>query len=66
MSDSSDKWKYLGIQGLGTLIIIVWVSLFALPYFLIMTRLNLLRVPLIFEIIGLDIAEMGSKVYIEE
>ena len=51
---------------MGTLIIIVWVSLFALPYFLIMTRLNLLRVPLIFEIIGLDIAEMGSKVYIEE
>ena len=66
VSDSSDSWQYLGVQCLGILIIIVWVSLFALPYFLLMRRLNLLRVPLIFEIIGLDIAEMGSKVVIDE
>ena len=66
VSDSSDSWQYLGVQCLGTLIIIVWVSFFALPYFLLMRRLNLLRVPLIFEIIGLDIAEMGSKVIIDE
>ena len=55
----------MGWQLIGMLSIIAWVTLFSLPYFYIMKRLKLLRVPLIHEIIGLDIAEMGSKAHIE-
>lgn len=47
------------------LIILAWVTAIALPYFYIMRRLGLLRVPLIHEVIGLDIAEMGSKAKID-
>ena len=47
------------------LIIILWVATFSLLYFLIMKKLNLLRVPLLEEIIGLDTAEMGSTVRVE-
>lgn len=45
--------------------IIAWVGVISLIYFLIMKKLNLLRVPLVEEIMGLDYAEMGSKVTIE-
>ena len=64
-SDSEDSYKYIGWQLLGMFSIIVWVSLFSFPYFYIMKRLKLLRVPLVHEIIGLDIAEMGSTTYID-
>ena len=47
------------------LTIIVWVAVLSLIYFLIMKKLGLLRVPLLEEIIGLDCAEMGSKVRVE-
>lgn len=47
------------------LVIIVWVAVLSLIYFLIMKKLGLLRVPLLEEIIGLDCAEMGSKVRVE-
>ena len=65
ISNSEHSFEYLGWQMLGMVCIILWVTAFSLPYFALMDRLNLLRVPLIHEIIGLDIAEMGSKVYIE-
>mmetsp|Transcript_16068 Transcript_16068/g.20362 ORF Transcript_16068/g.20362 Transcript_16068/m.20362 type:complete len:121 (-) Transcript_16068:44-406(-) len=39
--------------------------LISLPYFALMRKLNLLRVPLIHEIIGLDIAEMGAQARID-
>ena len=47
------------------LTIIVWVAVLSLIYFLLMKKLGLLRVPLLEEIIGLDCAEMGSKVRVE-
>ena len=47
------------------LIIVLWVAALSLIYFLIMKKLGLLRVPLLEEIIGLDCAEMGSKVRVE-
>ena len=46
-------------------VIIVWVAVLSLIYFLLMKKLGLLRVPLLEEIIGLDCAEMGSKVRVE-
>jgi len=46
-------------------VIIVWVAVLSLIYFLIMKKLGLLRVPLLEEIIGLDCAEMGTKVRVE-
>lgn len=47
------------------LLILAWAGGLSLIYFLIMRKLNLLRVPLLEEIIGLDAAEMGSQVRIE-
>lgn len=65
LSPSPDSVNYLGWQILGMLIIIAWTLLFSIPYFLIMKKLGLLRVPLVYEIIGLDVAEMGSKAHVE-
>lgn len=42
------------------LVIVAWTAAFSLIYFLLMKKFNLLRVSLLDEIIGLDIAEMGS------
>ena len=47
------------------LVIICWVAAFSLAYFLIMKKLGLLRVPLLEEIIGLDCAEMGTRIRVE-
>ena len=65
VSDSMDSIDYLGWQLLGMIIIILWTTIFSLPYFWIMHRLNLLRVPLIHEVIGLDVAEMGSSANVD-
>lgn len=65
VSDSSDSGKFFGWQLLGMLVIILWVAGISLIFFLIMKKCNLLRVPLLEEIIGLDSAEMGSKVKVE-
>ena len=43
-------------------IIVLWVSVISIIYFFFMKKLDLLRVPLLEEVIGLDVAEMGSKV----
>ena len=63
--DAPDKGKFLGWQILGMLVIIAWVAAISLLYFLLMKKLGLLRVPLLEEIIGLDFAEMGSKVRVD-
>ena len=65
VSSSNEKWSFLGWQIVGMLSIIAWVATISLVYFLIMKRVNLLRVPLLEEIIGLDYAEMGSDVRVD-
>jgi len=46
---------------LGCLIIVAWVAVLSLAFFLPAKALRMLRVPLIEEVIGLDIAEMGTQ-----
>ena len=65
ISDSDNSLEYLGWQLIGMFSILAWVAVFSLPYFYIMKRLKLLRVPLIHEIIGLDVAEMGSTAHVD-
>ena len=65
ISSSTESLSFLGVQCMGALCIICWVSFFATSFFIIMKKLNLLRVPLVHEIIGLDITEMGSSVSID-
>ena len=65
VSDYQESIKLFGVQAFGAIVIVFWVTLCTVPYFLIMKKLNLLRVPLIHEVIGLDIAEMGSRAYID-
>lgn len=47
-------------------IIVLWVSVISIIYFFMMKKLDLLRVPLLEEVIGLDVAEMGSKVTVKK
>ena len=49
------------IQFLGVLVICVWTVLLSGIYFLIMKKAGLLRVSLIEELLGLDVAELGNK-----
>ena len=64
------KLSYFGIQLLGAVVIICWVSLISGLFFALMKynccRKDRLRVNLIDEVIGLDIAEMGSRMDIWE
>ena len=64
------KLSFLGIQLLGAFAIICWVSLISGIFFALMKynccREDRLRVNLIDEVIGIDIAEMGSKMDIWE
>lgn len=64
-SDAPDKGKFFGWQILGMLAIVAWVAVISLLYFFIMKKVGLLRVPLLEEVIGLDFAEMGSKVRVD-
>ena len=48
--------KYFGVQLIGAICIIVWVMILSLSFFWILKKLKLLRVPLIDEILGLDLA----------
>lgn len=52
--------KQLGLQLLGALSIAVWVTAITVPFFLIMKRFDLLRVPKEIEVVGLDISELGG------
>ena len=65
VSDNSKSGDFFAWQLLGMIVIVCWVAAISLLYFNIMKKLNLLRVPLLEEIIGLDTAEMGSKVRVE-
>lgn len=66
ISSSPDSFAFFGCQILGMIIILFWTSIITVPYFLLMRRFGLLRVPLYHEIIGLDVAVMGSNAKIEE
>lgn len=66
ISYSHDSISYFGWQLGGAIVILLWTTSITFPYFWIMRRLGLLRVPLIHEIIGLDVAEMGSKAHIDD
>lgn len=46
--------------------IVAWVAVISGVYFVLMNYLKILRVPLLEEIIGLDIAEMGSAIHISK
>ena len=65
ISDYNDSLRFFGVQLLGIIVLIVWTVVSTLPLFAILKCANLLRVPLIHELIGLDIAETGSNVYID-
>jgi len=65
MSDSPDSLSYLGWQLAGAILILIWVLIITIPFFIILNKLKLLRVPLIDEVIGLDVAEMGSVAVID-
>jgi ammonium transporter, Amt family len=52
--------KLLGIQLIGLIAIIIWVSFWSLIIFNTLNKFNLFRVPKEIEIMGLDIAEMGG------
>ncbi len=57
--------KYFGVQLIGAICIIVWVMILSLSFFWILKKLKLLRVPLIDEILGLDLAQMGSQAVVD-
>jgi len=52
--------KLLGIQALGLVAIITWVSFWSILLFWTLNRFGLFRVPKEIEIMGMDIAEMGG------
>ena len=65
ISDSGDSFKFLGVQLLGVVVLMAWTALSTMPFFFILKCANLLRVPLIHEVIGMDVAETGTNVYID-
>ena len=62
ISSNPDKGHYFGWQVIGMICIVTWTAVISFAYFFIMKKAGLLRVSLLEEIIGLDPAEMGSKV----
>lgn len=50
----SGDFKQLGIQVLGVVALILWTLAITIPYFFFLNRMKRLRVPPIYEIIGLD------------
>ena len=62
----SGKFKFLLWQLIGMFAIVLWVALLSAIYFFIMKKAGLLRVDLLEEIMGLDIAEMGSKLKVNK
>jgi Amt family ammonium transporter len=52
--------KLFGIQLLGVIAIVLWVSLWSIFLFTLLNKYHLFRVPKEIEIMGLDIAEMGG------
>jgi ammonia channel protein AmtB len=58
--DVPDKGRFFGVQILGMLAILVWVSITTFIIFYTLKKLDLFRIEKSIEIIGLDIAEMGG------
>ena len=65
-SAESGKGKFLLWQLIGMFAIVLWVALLSAIYFFIMKKAGLLRVDLLEEIMGLDIAEMGSTLKVNK
>ena len=65
-SAEDGKSKFFMIQLAGMTAIILWVGALSLIFFFIMNKYKLLRVSLLNEVIGLDIAEMGSHIHISK
>ena len=62
--DAEDRWGFFFVQLVGMIAIIAWVAILAGGFFFLLSKIGLLRVPLLEEVIGLDIAEMGSAIHI--
>lgn len=60
------KFKFFLIQIVGMIVIILWVATLSAIYFYVMNKFGLLRVSLLDEVIGLDIAEMGTNMKISK
>ena len=63
--ESDESLEFMGWQLCGLVCLIAWVVALTLPFLLIMKKLKLLRVPLINEVVGLDVSEMGSTAHID-
>ena len=62
----SGKGRFLLWQLIGMFAICLWVALLSAIYFFVMKKAGLLRVDLLEEIMGLDIAEMGSTLKVNK
>ena len=62
----SGKGKFFLYQVIGMFAIIIWVAALSAIYFLIMKKVGALRVETLDEIMGLDIAEMGSTLQVNK
>ena len=58
---SWESWVFLEWQLIGLLVIVAWTATLSFLYFFIAKKVNLLRVSLMTEVIGLDICEMGAS-----
>lgn len=58
--DNPGKAYFFGVQVLGIVVILAWVSVTSFIVFFTMKKLHLLRVDKSVEMMGLDIAEMGG------
>lgn len=65
ISDSDESGSFFGWQLVGMLCIVAWTALISLIYFMVMKKFGLLRVSLLDEVIGLDVAEHGSEVRVQ-
>ena len=59
-SDALNKGEFFGWQLVGLIAISAWAFILSGLYFILMKCLGLYRVPLIEEVLGLDITEMGA------
>jgi Amt family ammonium transporter len=57
-----DDGKQLGVQIMAVVVIIAWAVFFSGVYFFILKLFKKFRVPLIYEIVGLDYIEHGGSV----
>lgn len=65
ISDSDESGSFFGWQLVGMLCIVAWTASISLIYFMVMKKFGLLRVSLLDEVIGLDVAEHGSEIRVQ-